>query len=363
MGAVVAVLNESLTESIRGFYKLRKAYITLDTILEAEVKYLKGTDSPTTARSSVDTARPVPGGFHDDASIDQNGNAAMYSSLADNVRNADGGFGGQVKIAEPEEDEVFVDADESLPNAAHSTHYLGHVESELHHRAFASMANAAQHASDGGTLIQSKSRADDLVIDHDPDSDLFQNEVDVFIHSGSNLCFGLLLLLISMIPPAFSKLLYIVGFKGDRERGLRMLWQSSKFHNIHGAMAGLFLLRYCSGMVGFCDILPEADGDNVDGYPRARCEALLVEMRKRYPKSHLWILEQARMEAANRRIDRAIQLLSGDIKSPLKQVEALSMFEIALNAMYAQRYELCSDSFIKVCQISLESWIECSLLD
>jgi hypothetical protein len=47
------------------------------------------------------------------------------------------------------------------------------------------------------------------------------------------------------------------------------------------------------------------------------------------------------MEAANKRLDKAIELLSRDTKSPLKQVEALAMFEKSLNAMYSHRYELC----------------------
>lgn len=180
------------------------------------------------------------------------------------------------------------------------------------------------------------------------DSNLFSNPIDLFIHSGSNLCFGLLLLMISMIPPAFGKLLSIIGFRGDRQRGLEMLWQASSLPHVHGAMSGLVLLGFYNGIAGFCDILPDDSDEDIEGYPKRRCEELLVNMRRQYPKSRLWMLEEARMLAANRQLEDAVDLLSGDISSQLKQIEAFAVFEKSLDLMYMHRYELVSEAFLKV---------------
>ncbi|KAE8351098.1 hypothetical protein BDV28DRAFT_137830 [Aspergillus coremiiformis] len=294
MGAVVGVLNESLTESIKGFYKMRKAYLALDSILKMEQTFMQTRYSgDVTPADQGEASKPVP-----TAAVEPQGLSQRLSDLSVSRESSKSG-----ELTEP-----------STPNPAH-------------------------------------------MLSHDPDSDIFKNQIDVFVHSGSNFCFGILLLVISMVPPAFSKLLSIIGFYGDKERGLRMLWQASKFHNLIGALAALAILGYYNGFVRYCDIMPDPvpeDQDDMQGYPQQRLEALLTQMRQRFPKSQLWLLEESRMEGANKNLDRSLELLCGKERSPLKQVEALRVFERSLNAMYLHKYELCAESFLEC--VELNSW-------
>ena len=69
MAALVGVLNETLTESVKAFYKLRKAYIALNTIMQMEEKYLQSRKSRRSTASNRSAARqgsssassPIPG--------------------------------------------------------------------------------------------------------------------------------------------------------------------------------------------------------------------------------------------------------------------------------------------------------------
>ena len=353
MSAVLAVLNESLTESIKGFYKLRKAYVTLNGILDAEARYMKnksGMDINTPSRTSLDSFRSnrsaqstkaVPGGFGDATS-----KPPSIRSFQPSIQSSSDGTAakqdGYVNSAQDDDDEdEFYDADDGMTAKVENLSLNG---------------AGPLSAKD---LPAPKIPATHGMLDHDPDSDVFANPIDVFIHSGANLCFGLLLVMIAMIPPAFGKLLFIIGFHGDKDRGIRMLWQASKFHNINGAMAGLIVLGYYNTFIGMSDVIPDSDPTSIDqmaveGYPKQRCEALLAEMRRRHPKSHLWLLEEARMQAANRHLSTAVSILDKSTKSPLKQVEALEMFEKSLDAMYMHDYALCAKSFINC--VHLNNW-------
>ncbi|KAL1954659.1 hypothetical protein VTO42DRAFT_853 [Malbranchea cinnamomea] len=311
MAALVGVLNESLTESIKAFYKLRKAYIALDGVMQMEEKYLRaqGTKGdPTSSRTSSE----------------KNSKSSDSSSIRG---------GSDPGLKEPPSRTDHSKADVELDSAVSALSLSGeeHITPII----------SAPH----------------LHLTHEPDSEIFANPVDAFVHSGTNLCFGLLLLLISMVPPAFSKLLYIIGFRGDRQRGLRMLWQASKFHTLTGAIAALALLAFYNGFVRCCDVLPDppsTEEEDIEGYPMQRLTNLLADMRRRFPKSQLWLLEESRMEGAHRRVERALDLLSRAEKSPLKQVEALLVFEKSMDAMYVHDYQLCADSFLLCAE--LNSW-------
>lgn len=314
MSAVVAVLNESLSESIKGFYKLRKAYVALQEIADAEKRYLNGRSSTSVGTPSTKSLPSTVALTPDTVSVS-----------------------GQTLVAQDEDDDdEFVDADENLDASATPTHYQGHLESaELQSK----MSNLSVRPGSSSTQVPPTAQEDDF-------SDFSTHPIDVFIHSGSNLCFGILQLLLSLIPPAFSKLLYIIGFKGDRELGIQMLWRATHYANINGAMAGLVTLGYYNITVGFCDIITS------DAYPKERLKTLLRQMRQRYPQSRLWRLEEARMLAADKKLEEAVEMTGTAEKSPLKQVEALQWFERSLNCMYLHHYEDCASSFLKVCPMS-----------
>ncbi|KAI1367914.1 outer membrane protein Iml2/Tetratricopeptide repeat protein 39 [Xylaria arbuscula] len=323
MSAIIGVLHESLTEGIKSFYKLRKAYIALDTIIQAESAYLKKRGlQPTEAQPAVTPSHAsqhekMPGGFDDD-----------------------------------DTDLEFVDADEAQPGAPTPLQYEGHLSN--------GDTDGAEKKLGDLSLNDSKPDTKDLPsgdgFETGPDSDLFTDPIDAFIHSGTSMCFGVLLLIISLVPPAFSRLLSIIGFRGDRERGIEMLWRSSKFENINGAVAGLMLLAYYNGLLGFADILPsEADVEKgaIVGYPAERLSALLVRLRRRYPDSGLWRFEEARSLSNKRDLTGALDILKNN-HSKMKQVAALNNFEMSLDSTYVRDWAHARDDYLRC--IELNEW-------
>jgi hypothetical protein len=51
-------------------------------------------------------------------------------------------------------------------------------------------------------------------------------------------------------------------------------------------------------------------------------------MRKRYPDSRLWKMEEARMHAYDRNLAAAVKILSDNSDSNMKQIAVINMFEL-----------------------------------
>lgn len=384
MSAIVGVLNESLTEAIKSFYKLRKAYLTLETVLESEKKYLnERSTSSLGSLASAASSRPASrastrrqrGQLVPESLAPEQSAAASRKSLEQakeaNKENAKPTPTQKEKEEDDDDDFDFVDADEEHEGVPTPMEYMGHFNIPAEKGQSVTLDNAEKDLKIKSSSAQNLPASDekpsqdipDAVEDFEqltmsetikPNEDISQfsdHPVDQFIISGSNFCFGILLLILSMVPPAFSTLLKIVGFKGDRERGIQMLWQATKFHNIHGAMAGLVLFMYYNGITGFCDILPQRGEGS---YPKARCKALLTEMRTRYPESHLWLLEEARMYAAEGELEKSIEYAANTKESKLKQLEALGWFERALHTMFIHDYEGTAKAFLHC--MELNNW-------
>ncbi|EMD00990.1 hypothetical protein BAUCODRAFT_191233 [Baudoinia panamericana UAMH 10762] len=342
MSAVVGVLNESFTESLRGFYKLRRAFTTLYEISEAEKRYLRAHGIggiPSASTSSSAATNGSVSGPSEMSSAESSGvltPASVALGEAQQDVEKHGVHGGSLR----DEDDLD-DLDDAELQKLSDLSLEDTITKKLNDR----LPNAQQPPS---TTVDSSSSASQA--EHDLDiRTITDDPIDLFIHAGTSLCFGLLQLLLSMVPPAFSRLLSIFSFRGDRETGMRMLWSATKFkHNINGAMAGLITLGFHNGAIAFCDILRN------DALPEVRLRALLRDMRQLYPKSKLWLLEESRMLARDHNLQGAVDLTGEGAESELKQVNALRVFERALNCMYLHKYEESAVQFIDC--VSKNSW-------
>jgi hypothetical protein len=261
MGAVVGVLHESLVEAMKSFYKLRKAFTTLDNIIAIEAKVLGEAKTTEAFEPVINDTNGTNGGTNGTKSNDING---------DNDSDS----------------EVFVDAKEgpsdpvtpAEPSTKESKPTKGPGEDTT-------LPPQQQQQQPNSRLAETK----ELV---------FTDPIDVFIHSGANMCFGILMLILTLVPPSFARILSVVGFKGDRPRGVSMLWRSSTHDNVNGAVAGMMLLAYYNALLGTVDIVPHDDDYDDDaetvGPPREKCKRLLESMRERYPDSRLWQVEESR---------------------------------------------------------------------
>lgn len=168
MGAIVGAASESMTEILKGFYKLRKAYLTLDAIAESEKKYLlkKGFAYGATPSTSTQTLPSRPPSTKSTTELNsqaQTSRAGPPSGLRE-VQAAGA-------LSEDSDDEYdFFDAEEEKHAETN-----GLVTGTSRLSVDTARSSTAPHQVDG------------------PDLGFFTDPIDAFIHSGTALNYGLLL--------------------------------------------------------------------------------------------------------------------------------------------------------------------------
>lgn len=207
--------------------------------------------------------------------------------------------------------------------------------------------------------------------------------IDEFIHSGVQLCFGILQVVLSLIPPAIGKVLSIVGFRGNRDHGLCMLWRTAiTARNIHGALALLCLLVFYDGPIQFIDVgfqLPGHEDDNIKDVisvserssvsdseldkiirnPNLYTPQILAKARKLFPHNALWLLQEGRMLAARGNIHEALNIMQGFTDDPntsiqMEQIEALLTFDRAMLYAFVHDYDSAARDFVRM--LDINSW-------
>jgi hypothetical protein len=169
--------------------------------------------------------------------------------------------------------------------------------------------------------------------------------VDQNIYAGTLIALGLIMLLVSLLPPSLSRILSIIGFRGSRSQALSLLWKVSSTQSPFGALATFGLGTYYGNIVQNSDIVSDGFSTRNGGSECIieRLHITILDVRKRYPGSALWAVEEAyllhleiangkaRMDSIKGNLEEVVRRLSSlDIHSQIPQIDSLVIFESAL---------------------------------
>lgn len=344
LGAITLFLSESVIDSAKALYKLRKAFQTFDEVN----KQLSSSNLSRTLSSGVAASTP------------------NLSNISGSLKSRSSSISIRSNKQDKSRDDGIVSS-ESLKNPQIAE------RAKAFHKARLSRARAFDGKDvDHETIINNA--LFDLGLENDSPKKAGQDTVDEYITSAIYACYGLLQLVISIIPAGLGRVLSVVGFHGTKEEGLNMLWKGATSHmNIHGSIALLALLQFYDGptQVSGIDLppskikLPEhsTDGelvipDDVSDLVQTKLalKIALARAAKHYPKGPLWQLQEGRMKASEGKLREAVAIMDDTSRGPinLRQVEGLMLFDKTMFIVSLHGYEVAAPNFIRL--IELSSW-------
>ena len=294
MSAVVSFVSESVVDSLKGAYKLRKSYQLLHKMFDM-ISLKDGYQSPS----------------------------------QENEKEVDDEESGS---------DEFVDASDTPAALASPTELASQVESmklsngKTHSEPISRSLSPIERRTSG--LDRRASIATISTYHEIPAPPVNLTLTDETIYAGTLMALGTIMLLISLLPPSLSRILSIIGFRGSRTQALSMLWTVSPQEGPFGGLATFVLGTYYGNIVQNSDIVSdeftirkEDDG----GTTLERLFVTIEQVQKRYPRSALWAVEEARMESIKGNLeDVVLKLTTLKIHSQMPQIESLVVFESSL---------------------------------
>ncbi|CCH43926.1 Mitochondrial outer membrane protein [Wickerhamomyces ciferrii] len=369
LNALIMLLSESMIESAKALYKLRKAYHTLDEVFTLIKEYEKK------QKQQQRSLNNLP---NQSTSTLNSNTSSIWADVPFSI-NPD-------LIKDPKLSNIADDVASMRSSRLNGAH-IGNSPANDRLRSELGYSKEGLIDPDSSSSIKTK------------EIDESQSTIDEYIISGANLCFGILQLVLSLIPPAIGKVLSVVGFRGSREDGLRKIWKSVEGRNVHGCIGLLALLVFYDGPFQFTDAdfdIPDvssthspqhtrtstvnseltnlsltktkserrmrSESNAYQGvgkptllHPGKKLEDALLYARALFPHSALWLLQESRMLASRGRLEEALNLMDSlDRKIEMKQVEALLVFDRAMILIFLHKYERAANDFMKLVEIN--SW-------
>ena len=344
LSAITLFLSESVIDNAKALYRLRKAYQTFEQVS----KQLNSSSLQDTLSSSISAS--TPNLLH-----------TTKGSLSNQTSTASlRGKGTTV------DDGILTLESLKVPEVA--------ARAKKFHKARLERSKKLAGNDKSHHLAQVEKALADMTLGSNGTNKAGQETVDEYIVSAINACYGLLQLVISIIPPGIGRVLSIVGFNGDKDEALTMLWKATAHTNIHGCIALLALLQFYDGPTQVSDIvlpstktesssLAETEGEpmiptNFDDIDETkRClKAALARTSKHYSHGALWQLQEGRMKASEGQLKEAVEIMDDTSRGPinLRQVEGLMLFDKTMFILALHGYETAAPNYLRL--IDLNSW-------
>lgn len=367
LGAIALLLSESMLDTAKALLKLRKAYQALSDVhgqMKAAAEKAGLTRLPAAAVSAPSL---------ENQSLKHKASVVSISTASSSTSSSTG-------AAKQTNSKIF-DNDEGIL----TMETLKHPEISQRARQYNQARLERYKVLNGSSQDNEKHLSDALAnmeLDHAHGKRAGQDAVDEYIVSAVNACYGILQLIISILPPSIGRVLSIVGFHGSKEDGIALLWKSVESVNIHGAIGLLALLQFYDGPTQVRDIhlprdvshggsdkdpeepLPDSDDilfspapDPDDLYTtKYRLRIALRRAAGHFSHGALWQLQEGRMEASRGNIREAIRIMDNTSRGPInmRQVEGLMLFDKTMFMVTIHGYEQAAQNFIRL--IDLNTW-------